>query len=352
MTIQKQQIDRVNTGVKHIKQKQRGGVATQEQKDNYLLEAIVTGEIDKVDRVLVAGANANVKDEQGNPALIVAVAWSSGNTEIIKLLLGKGADVNAKESRFGATVLAFASSDGHTEIVRLLLENGADINAKDNVNGYTALIEATFNNNIEVVRLLLGNGADINAKDVRGATALMMATIKDNIEIVRLLLEYGADVNMVDNHNYTAIMLASMRRNDEIVELLTPNMYQTPKCMSLEEYNRCDIKEGNEEPHDPISLETLKRKDAVKLEGQPKVCYNRKTLKSWFKNSKTNPLTREPVSDIWIRSNLGDQPCEEPPTTGGKARRKPIKKRKTKTKTKTKRSSKPNKKITRKNKRQ
>ena len=329
--------------------KQRGGVATQEQKDNYLLEAIVTNESRHVERALAVGANANVKDEQGNPALIVAIAWSDGDTEIIRLLLEKGADVNAKESTIGATALSFASSDGHPEIVRLLLENGADMNAKDNVTGYTALIEATSNNEIEVVRLLLENGADINAKDLRGMTALMMASIKGNAEIVRLLLEYGADVNIVDNHNYTAVMLATMTRHAEIVELLTSNMYQTPKCMSQEEYNRCDIKEGNEEPQDPISLETLERKDAVKLEGQPKVCYNRKTLKSWFKNSKTNPLTREPVSDVWIRSNLGTQPCEEPPTTGGKYRRKSIKKHKTKTKTK--KSNKKNKKNTRKNKR-
>lgn len=346
MTIQKQQITRVNTGVKHIKQKQRGGVATQEQKDKYLLEAIESSEISNVERVLAAGANVNIKNERGNPALIVAIAWSYGDTEIIKLLLVRGADVNATENSIGATALAFASSDGHTEIIRLLLENGADINAKD-INGYTPLIEATFNNEVEVGRLLLERGADINAKEQLGITALMFATIEENVEFVRLLLQYGADVNIVDNRNYTALMMAMMTRNAEIIEMLTPNMYQTPKCMSLDEYNRCDRNEGNEEPQDPISLETLGRKDAVKLEGQPKVCYNRKTLKSWFKNSKTNPLTREPVSDVWIRSNLGEQPCEEPPITGGKTRRNPNKKRKTKTK----KSNKKTKQNTRRNKR-
>lgn len=328
--------------------KQRGGVATQEQKDNYLLEAIENSEINNVERALSAGANMNVKNERGTPALIVAITWSYGNTEIIKLLLERGADVNATEDSIGATALAFASSDGHIEITRLLLEKGSDINAKD-INGYTPLIEAAANNMIEVGRLLLEKGADINAKDLRGSTALMFASIEENVEIVRLLLQYGADMNIVDNLNYTALMLAMMTRNAEIIELLTPNMYQTPKCMSLEEYNRCDRKEENEEPQDPISLETLERKDAVKLEGQPKVCYNRKTLKKWFKNSKTNPLTREPVSDVWIYSNLGEQPCEEPPMTGGKARRKLNKKRKTKTKTK--KSNKKNKKNTRKNKR-
>lgn len=329
MQLQKQNKSR---SIRSKKKKQRGGVATQEQKDNYLLEAIETSESSNVERALAVGADVNVKNERGDPALIVAVAWSYGDTEIIKLLLERGADVNAKESSLGATALAFAISSGHTEIVRLLLENGADINTKD-INGYTPLIEATFNNEIEIGRLLLEKGADINAKDLRGMTALMFATIKDNIEIVRLLLQYGADVNIVDNHNYTALMLAMMSRNAEIVELLTPNMYQTPKCMSLEEYNRCDRKEGNEDPQDPISLETLERKDAVKLEGQPNVCYNRKTLKKWFTNSKTNPLTREPVSDVWIHSNLGEQPCKEPPMTGGKTRRKSNKKRKTKRKT-------------------
>jgi hypothetical protein len=171
----------------------------------------------------------------------------------------------------------------------------------------------------------------------------MVAILNGRTGIVRLLLEYGADVNVIDVYNNTALMLANESRAPEIVELLTT---PRPKCMSIEEYNRCD---KNEEGKviDPLLLEPVVRKDAVKLEGQPKICYNRASLKRWTKTRKTNPVTNETISDVWIRSNLGELSCEEPPTTGGKYWRKPIKKRKTKTK----KSNKKHKKVTRKTKR-
>jgi len=60
--------------------------------------------------------------------------------------------------------LIWASYNGHIEIVRELINRGADINAKAN-DGYTALIEASANGRIEVVRELINRGADINAKN-------------------------------------------------------------------------------------------------------------------------------------------------------------------------------------------
>ena len=60
-----------------------------------------------------------------------------GHTEIVKALLDKGADVNAK-SKDGVTALMWASQDGHTEIVKaLLIDKGADVNAKSE-KGWTA----------------------------------------------------------------------------------------------------------------------------------------------------------------------------------------------------------------------
>jgi ankyrin repeat protein len=53
-----------------------------------------------------------------------------GHTEIVQLLLEKGADVNAK-NKYGRTALIYATERGYTEIVQLLLEKGADVNAKD-----------------------------------------------------------------------------------------------------------------------------------------------------------------------------------------------------------------------------
>ena len=63
---------------------------------------------------------------------------------------------------------------GPLGVVRLLLEKGADVNA-NYPSGVTALIWASREGHLNVVKLLLEKGADVNARDKFGRTALMMA---------------------------------------------------------------------------------------------------------------------------------------------------------------------------------
>ena len=91
-------------------------------------------------------------------------------------------------------------------------------------------------------------------------------------------------------------------------------------------------------------LEVIERIDAVKLPGQPKVCYDRKTLKQWFNENKTNPQDREEVEQDWINKNMGENPCEPAPETvfnipskGGKRKTKKSKRKSKKSNRKTRR---------------
>ena len=58
------------------------------------------------------------------------MASGRGDTEVVKLLLENGGEVNVKTTYGELTALMFASQEGHTEIVTLLLERGADVNVK------------------------------------------------------------------------------------------------------------------------------------------------------------------------------------------------------------------------------
>ena len=76
-------------------------------------------------------------------------------TEYVQDVLeeAKGEDVNAKDDQFGWTALMYAATNGHTTVVEVLLDKGADVNATD-TKGRTALMLAVQNGRPEIVQLL------------------------------------------------------------------------------------------------------------------------------------------------------------------------------------------------------
>jgi ankyrin repeat protein len=111
----------------------------------------------------------------------------SGHIEIVKLLLGGGADIN-KADNDDRTPLWKAARKGHFEIVKLLLDSGVDPN-KASKYGVIPLNCAAYNGDIEIAKLLLDSGADIHKADADGNTPLYIASNNGHVEIVKLLLD-------------------------------------------------------------------------------------------------------------------------------------------------------------------
>jgi ankyrin repeat protein len=103
--------------------------------------------------------------------------------------------------------LLLAAVEGNTEIVRMLLDAGANIEARGDMR-MSALMFATLKGNLEAVELLLQRGARTDAQSDIGATALMTAARDNQIEIVKALIVAGADVNAVTDKGFTALMAA------------------------------------------------------------------------------------------------------------------------------------------------
>jgi uncharacterized protein len=82
-------------------------------------------------------------------------ATYDGNTDVVKLLLGKGADVNARNNING-TALMLAAPLGDPGTAKLLLEKGAEVNIRNDY-GYTALMymAASERNDPELIKALL-----------------------------------------------------------------------------------------------------------------------------------------------------------------------------------------------------
>jgi len=109
-------------------------------------------------------------------------AAMNGHLAICRLLLDKGAQLEAKDS-VGWTPLHWAASQGHIEIVRLLCDRGADVEARD-IGGRRPLHWAAYHGHISVVKELIEDrNAEINARNDDGGTALTMARINDKHDV-------------------------------------------------------------------------------------------------------------------------------------------------------------------------
>ena len=174
--------------------------------------------------ILIArGADVNVDIEGWSHSwhpLWLAMRKHPVDAGLIRLLLEAGADPNVKEADaiLLHQVMRWDEPD-LSEVVALLLEKGAKVNARDSIRR-TALHYAVEPNSLRrtgpgVVKLLLEAGADVNAQDQRGTTPLHMVWF--NVEVVPLLLEGGGDVNLHDPEQGSLLPLAARLEEAEVL---------------------------------------------------------------------------------------------------------------------------------------
>src|SRR6056300_1340121 len=194
-----------------------------------LVNAVKNGNVNTVKKLLNNGANVNQADNENGIAPLLIASYR-GHTEVVKLLLAKGADAN-KADKNGRTPLWNASDRGHVKVVKVLLgARGIDVNKVDNY-GQTPLIIASYEGHMDIVKLLLAKGADINQVDVDGESALHAASDAGHDDIVKFLMAKGADVNKADNEGRTHLWIATRNGHVSTVrELLKSKNVQVDKA--------------------------------------------------------------------------------------------------------------------------
>ena len=119
---------------------------------NLLHVAARRGDIATVKALLTNKEIVNAKNIGEWTALMEAAG--GGHTAIVQALLDAGADINVKDNEGGLTALIVAAALGQTDVVKVLLDAGADVNARDAV-GETALRKAQESEQTKVVEILL-----------------------------------------------------------------------------------------------------------------------------------------------------------------------------------------------------
>jgi ankyrin repeat protein len=172
-----------------------------------------------VQLLLEKGADIEAKDIKYGRTPLLWAGW--GRKTVFQLLLEKGANIEAKNNN-GQTLLLLAALHGHKAVVQLLLEKGADIEAKDTLYGQTSLLLAAEIGYKAIVQLLLEKGADIEAKDTKyGQTPLLWAAENGHQAVIQLLLEKGANIEAKDTeYGQTPLLWATENGHQAVVQLL------------------------------------------------------------------------------------------------------------------------------------
>jgi ankyrin repeat protein len=225
-----------------------------------LVYAARADDLDSVKALLAAGADINQVSDYGWSALLVAT--QNRYYKLGTFLIDHGADVNLA-NKGGWTPLYLATDNrniesgdypvrkgdmDHLDFIKLLLDKGANVNArmKDTTetrtvftnqwldeNGATAFLRASQSGDIVLMKLLLAHGADPKIDTALHVTALQVAagigwvegityewSPASTLEAVKMLLDLGLDPNVQADTGRTALHGAAHKGRPDVVQIL------------------------------------------------------------------------------------------------------------------------------------
>jgi len=181
--------------------------------------------------LLDAGADPNSELPEGETALMTAAR--TGTPEAVEVLLGRGADPNARENWKGQTALMWAAAENNAAAIRVLADAGADINATTDGGTFTPFLFAVRGGLIDAAGELIEAGADVNQSLDDGMSALILAILNAHYEMAAFLVDQGADPN-ADTQGWTPLHQVAWSRR--------PNRgFNTPGATPTGNLNSLDL---------------------------------------------------------------------------------------------------------------
>lgn len=221
-----------------------------------LLQAAKEGDLTTIQKIITEDKTLVDCHDDNKRTLVFHAAWN-GHLEIIKYLVGLGADINKAAydkitplmtaafygqgavvsyllsinaekdlvSRSGKTALIYAiqnaSEEGYDCVTRLL-ESKPNVDIQDR-DGMTAIMHSEFDP--DIFEALLEAKANLELSNNDGSTLFLQALTKDSLTAISRLRNLGVNVNCVDKMGNSAldIILQSQKLMNEKVAILLSN---------------------------------------------------------------------------------------------------------------------------------
>ena len=130
-----------------------------------------------------------------------------------------------------------AASGGFVDVGRVLLDKGADVNAPPVPSSRdTALTIAADKGHYRFVELLLSRGAQVDVRNKKGNSSLWLAANGGHLDVVQLLHSAGADIDSQDNRKVSCLMAAFRKGHSKVVKWMVKHVSQFPSDTELTRY--------------------------------------------------------------------------------------------------------------------
>jgi ankyrin repeat protein len=196
-------------------------------------------------------------------------ALVNNNTEIIKLLLDKGANPNTKSR--GTYPIFYAIENDNIDALKYLIDYGADLYVKEKDNN--PLLHALgFNTNYpireNIFKLLIDLGCDYNYKNSDGISVIIILAYWNLTELFEYVLDINKLLNTLDLNDYdfeeynnikykfTVFYYVCFNSNEQLAKLLIENGVDYNDCLNMiNEYGEKLIKPVEQDDEEIYVLE-------------------------------------------------------------------------------------------------
>jgi ankyrin repeat domain-containing protein 17 len=218
-----------------------------------LMLAAMNGHTAAVRLLLDMGSDINAQIET-NRNTALTLACFQGRHEVVNLLLDRKANVEHR-AKTGLTPLMEAASGGYIEVGRVLLDKGADVNAAPVPSSRdTALTIAADKGHLKFVELLLSRGAAVEVKNKKGNSPLWLAANGGHLGVVEVLYNAKACIDSQDIRKLSCLMAAFKKGHVKVVKWMVNHVTQFPSDQEMTRNINIADKEVIDKCHECVKI--------------------------------------------------------------------------------------------------